>query len=73
MVRIRMAPDIEFCMEVDLPGIDEQSRDHDVQQHKTLVYEAFMEKIKKAFPDGDLKIDTFTFGLDRGEAAREVS
>ena len=73
MVRIRMAPDIEFCMEIDLPGIDEQSRDHDVQQHKALVYDAFMEKIKKACPDGDLKIDTFTFGLDRGKVAEEVS
>lgn len=73
MVRIRMAPDIEFCMEVDLPGIDERSRDHDVQQHKALVYDAFMEKIKKAFPDADLKIDTFTFGLDKGKVAQEVS
>jgi hypothetical protein len=73
MVRVRMAPDIEFCMEVDLPGIDEQSRDHDVQQHKALVHAAFMEKINKGFPDGDLKIDTFTFGLDKGKVVQEAS
>ena len=73
MVRVRMAPDIEFCMEVDLPGIDEQSRDHDVQLHKAVVHAAFMERIKKAFPEGDLKIDTFTFGLDREKAAQASS
>ena len=73
MVRIRMAPDMEFCMEIELPGIDGQSRDHDVQQHKAVVYAAFMEKIKKAFPETDLKVDTFTFGLDRAKVAQEVS
>ena len=73
MVRVRMAPDIEFCMEVDLPGIDEQSRDHDVQLHKAVVHAAFMERIKKAFPEGDLKIDTCTFGLDREKAAQASS
>ena len=70
MVRVRMAPDVEFCMEIDLPGIDQRSRDHDVQLHKAVVHAAFLERIKKAFPEGDLKIDTFTFGLDREKAAQ---
>jgi hypothetical protein len=73
MVRVRMAPDIEFCMEIDLPGIDEQSRDHDVQLQKAVVHAAFVEKLKKACPECDLKIDTFTFGLDKEKAAQEAS
>ena len=72
MVRVRMAPDMEFCMEIDLPGIDYDARDHDVQQHKALVYEAFLERIRKAFPECDVKVDTFTFGLDHERVPEKV-
>jgi hypothetical protein len=64
MVRVKMSPDIEFSMEVELEGIDADSRDHDVQLHKADVYAAFMERLKKAFPEGDFKVDAFSFGLD---------
>lgn len=64
MVRVKMSPDIEFVMEVDLEGIDAASRDHDVQLHKAEVYAAFMEKLRKSFAEGDVKVDTFSFGLD---------
>ncbi len=65
MVRVKMAPDIEFTMEIELEGIDYTSRDHDVQLHKEQVYNAFVEKLKKSFPESDMNIDTFNFGLDR--------
>lgn len=65
MVRVKMSPDIEFTMEIELKGIDYGSRDHDVQLHKEEVYRAFVEKLQKAFPEGDMRIDTFTFGLDK--------
>ena len=65
MVRVKMSPDIEFKMEIELEGINYDSRDHDVQLHKEEVYTAFVEKVRTAFPDGDFTIDTFTFGLDR--------
>jgi hypothetical protein len=70
MVRIKIAPDIEFSMEMDLAGIDELSRDYDVQQKKAIVFEAFMAKLQKAFPESDIHIDTFEFGL---EQAREMA
>ena len=59
-------------MEIDLPGIDENSRDHDVQLHKAVVHAAFKERIRKAFPESDLKVDTFTFGLDKDKTALAV-
>ncbi len=68
MVCVRMAPDMEFRMEIELPGIDYDTRDHDVQLRKQAVYEAFVERIKKAFPETDFRIDRFTFGLDRESA-----
>ena len=64
MVRVIMSPDIEFRMDIELAGIDDTSRDHEVQQHKEEVYRAFLERMKKAFPEGDIKVDTFCFGLD---------
>lgn len=64
MVRVKMSPDIEFSMEVELEGIDAASRDHEVQLHKADVHAAFLERLKKAFPEADFKIDAFSFGLD---------
>ena len=65
MVLVKMSPDIEFTMEIELEGINYESRDHDVQLHKEEVYNAFVERLQKAFPESAIKIDTFTFGLDR--------
>ena len=55
-------------LHLDNPGIDYDARDHDVQLYKQMVYEAFVERIKRAFPEADFTIDTFTFGLDREPA-----
>ena len=33
-VRVQMAPEIEFKMEIDVEGVDPSSRDYNVQQHK---------------------------------------
>jgi len=67
MVRVKIAPDVEFRMDIEIEGIDRTSRDHDVQLHKEKVYKAFAERIGKAFPKNDVKIDTFSFGLEREE------
>ena len=72
MVRVKIAPDIEFKMELDLEGITSHSRDHDVQQHKKEVYDAFVARLRKAFPDDEMRIDTFEFGLDREEVLQSV-
>lgn len=64
-IRVQMAPEIEFKMEVDVEGVDTESRDYDVQQHKELVHQEFMRRLNNAFPEG-LKVHTFEFGLDTG-------
>ncbi len=73
MIRIKIAPDIEFKMDIELEGITINSRDHDVQQHKKDVYSAFVERLKKAFQETDMKIDTFEFGLDKSEELRKAA
>jgi hypothetical protein len=64
-VRVQMAPEIEFKMEIEVEGVDTNSRDYNVQQHKQEVHEEFMRRLNKAFPEG-LKVHTFEFGLDTG-------
>jgi len=64
-IRIQIAPEIEFKMEIEVTGVDTTSRDYDVQQHKTQIYQEFERRLAAAFPEGML-IHTFEFGLDRG-------
>jgi len=61
-IRFQIAPDVEFKMDMELEGISSGSRDYDVQQHKTEVYQEFERRLKKAFPEG-IRIDRFDFGL----------
>lgn len=62
-LRLQIAPDVEFKMDMEVEGIDSGSRDYDVQQHKAEVYEEFEKRLKKVFPEG-VKIDRFEFGLN---------
>ena len=62
-VNIQIAPDIEFKMAIDIPGIEEDSRDYDLQQHKAEVYAEFERRLKSVFPEG-VNIDTFEFGME---------
>jgi hypothetical protein len=64
-VRVQIAPEVEFKMEVEVEGVDPTTRDYDVQQHKTKVYAEFERRLQEAFPEG-LLIHSFEFGLDRG-------
>jgi hypothetical protein len=66
-VRLQIAPDVEFKMDLDVEGIDSGSRDYDIQQHKAEVYQEFERRLKNAFPEG-VKIDRFEFGLSVGRA-----
>ena len=61
-IRLQIAPDVEFKMDLEIEGIDSGSRDHNVQQHKAEVYKEFEQRLKSVFPEG-VKIDRFEFGL----------
>jgi hypothetical protein len=64
-IRLQIAPDIEFKMDLEVEGVNSGSRDYDVQQHKAEVYQELERRLKKAFPEG-IKIDRFEFGLSLG-------
>ena len=61
-IRLQIAPDVEFKMDLEVEGIDSGSRDYDVQQHKAEVYQEFERRLKNVFPEG-VKIDRFEFGV----------
>ena len=63
-VRIQIAPDVEFKLDVEMEGVTAESRDYDIQQHKTEVYQEFERRLKKAFPEG-VRIDRFEFGISQ--------
>lgn len=60
---IKIAPSVEFKMDIHLDGVTEHSRDYDVQQHKAEIYAEFESRLMKAFPEG-IKIDSLDFALD---------
>lgn len=61
-IRFQIAPDVEFKMDLEVEGINPESRDYDVQQHKLEVYQEFERRLNTAFPEG-IRIDRFEFGL----------
>lgn len=61
-IRFQIAPDIEFKLDLEVEGINTESRDYDIQQHKAEVYQELERRLKTAFPEG-VKIDRFEFGL----------
>ena len=44
MTHVQIAPNVEFKMDIDLPGVDDDTRDYDLQQHKAEVYAMFEER-----------------------------
>jgi thymidylate kinase len=72
VMKLRISPDMDFYLDMDLQGVTERTRDYDVQQYEKVVYEEFLNRIKKAFPEGDFRIYTFEFNLAR-ETARKAA
>ncbi len=62
---LRISPDMDFYLEMDLQGVNEKTREYDVQQYESVVYKEFVERLKKAFPESDFRLYTFEFGLAR--------
>ena len=61
-IRLQIAPDIEFKMDLEVEGVNSGSRDYDIQQHKAEVYQEFERRLREVFPEG-IHIDRFEFGL----------
>jgi hypothetical protein len=63
MAHIKLAPNVEFQMDIEIEGVTDTTRDYDVQQHKAEIYAEFEKRIASVFPEG-FKIDSFEFGID---------
>jgi hypothetical protein len=61
---------MDFYLEMDLQGVSERTREYDIQQYEKVVYEEFMNRIKKAFPEGDFRVYTFDFNVARESRQR---
>ncbi|HSQ77423.1 MAG TPA: hypothetical protein VLN91_00890 [Nitrospirota bacterium] len=62
---LRISPEMDFYLDMDLQGVNEKTREVDVQQFEHVVYEEFIERLKRAFPEGDFRMYTFEFGIAR--------
>lgn len=62
---LRISPEMDFYLDMELQGVTDKTSDYDVQQYEKVVYDAFVERLKKAFPEEDFKMYTFEFGIAR--------
>ena len=62
---LRISPEMDFYLEMELQGVNEKTREYDVQQFDKVVYKEFIERLKKAFPEEDIRISNFDFGIAR--------
>ncbi len=64
-MRLRISPDIDFYLDMELQGATERTRDIDIQQYEKVVYDEFVDRLKKVFPEGDFRVYTFDFNVAR--------
>jgi hypothetical protein len=60
-MRLRVSPNMDFFIDMELQGVTERTRDTDIQQYDTVVYDEFISRLKKAFPEGDFRVYDFEF------------
>ncbi len=46
---------MDFYLDMDLQGVTERTRDQDIQEFEHVVHEEFVNRLKKAFPEGDFR------------------
>jgi hypothetical protein len=64
-MRLRISPDMDFYVDMELQGVTDRTRDYDIQQYEKAVFAEFISRIKKAFPEGDFRVYTFEFNVAR--------
>ncbi len=62
---LRISPDMDFYLDMNLQGVNENTREYDIQQFEQVVYQEFVERLKKAFPETDFRMYNFEFGIAR--------
>jgi Mn-dependent DtxR family transcriptional regulator len=67
---LKIVPDMDLNMEVELQGIDEDTRDHDVQRYEHVVRDALRERLRTVFADEDVHIYAIDVGIAREKYIR---
>lgn len=62
---LRISPEMDFYLDMELQGANEKTRESDIRQYEKVVYDEFVNRLKKAFPDEDFKVHSFDFGVAR--------
>jgi hypothetical protein len=62
---IKITTDMELMMDVDLQGLDERSRDMDVQLYENVARDALIDRLKKVFAEEDINIHSVDVGIAR--------
>jgi hypothetical protein len=70
---LRISPEMDFYLDMELQGVTDKTSDYDVQHYEKVVYDAFVERLKKAFPEGDFRMYTFEFGIGREKNISKVA
>jgi hypothetical protein len=69
-MRLRISPEMDFYLDMELQGATERTRDYDIQEYEKVVYDEFIDRIKKAFPEGDFRLHTFDFNVARESSTK---
>jgi hypothetical protein len=67
---LKITPDIELTMEVDLQGVDENTRDHDVQLYEKVIRDALKKRLTRVFALEDITIYSLAAGIAREKYIR---
>ncbi len=64
-MRLRISPEMDFYLDMELQGVTDRTRDSDIQEYEKAVFDEFINRMKKAFPEGDFRVYTFEFNIAR--------
>jgi len=66
MARIKLFAEFEALVEVDLPGVDSSTPNHEVEQHRPEMLALLKDRLREAFGDDNPKaIEYFEFDVER--------
>jgi hypothetical protein len=64
-MRMRISPNMDFFIDMELQGVNEKTRSQDIQEFEKVVFDEFKNRLKKAFPEDDFRIYEFDFNVSR--------
>jgi len=69
-MRLRISPNMDFFIDMDLQGVNENTMSSVIQQYENVVFDEFASRLKKAFPEGDFRMYKFEFNVARESSTR---